>query len=75
MADNVISCPECNGAGFFGGNGPIVDSKCGLCKGEGSIVEGSYRSLEQVVKRPPITETQWREVYKTLFAYRHGGVG
>lgn len=44
-----IPCPECSGAGFFGGNGPVVESICGYCHGEGAV-----DMAEDVRPRPPV---------------------
>lgn len=53
-------CPECSGAGFFGGNGPVVDSYCGFCKGTGVLVEEApYRFVEPAIPRKPIARG-WR---------------
>ncbi len=43
-----IPCPECDGAGFYGGNGPVVHSICTFCKGT-----GVHEPAEELVARPP----------------------
>jgi len=43
----VIPCPECDGAGFYGGNGPVVHSLCAFCKGT-----GVHEPAEELTPRP-----------------------
>ena len=45
-----ITCQECSGAGFFGGNGPTVDRKCEACNGTGVLVEDGLVNVRPVPK-------------------------
>ncbi len=61
------TCPECLGSGFFGDNGPIVHSQCGLCKGTGVLVEGSaYRHLPVLERKGPHVERTWRQIFADM---------
>ncbi len=43
-----VPCPECDGAGFYGGNGPVVHCICAFCHGT-----GIHEPAEEIVARPP----------------------
>ena len=51
------TCPDCNGAGFFGGNGPVVHSICVACHGTGSIpVDARYKPDDRM----------WRSIFSDM---------
>ncbi len=45
-----IPCDQCGGSGFFGGNGPQVERKCGHCNGNGVLVEDGLVNVRPVPK-------------------------
>jgi DnaJ-class molecular chaperone len=45
-----IDCLECGGSGFFGNNGPTVESRCGACRGSGVLVEDGLVNVRPVHK-------------------------
>ncbi len=45
-----VSCLECSGSGFFGGNGPQVERKCEACNGTGVLVEDGLVNVRPVPK-------------------------
>lgn len=55
------SCPECLGVGFFGNNGPVVESQCGRCNGTGVLVEDSlYVSCFATMRKDVGREIFWK---------------
>jgi DnaJ-class molecular chaperone len=55
----MTPCPECNGAGFFGGTGPVVEN-CGACRGTGEVPERAPAGLRAVSRVDQI-------VFKQIF--------
>ncbi len=60
-----IPCDQCGGSGFFGGNGPQVESKCKACNGTGVLVEDGLVNVRPVPKSCFATMTRAEE--RTLF--------
>ena len=60
-----ITCLECGGAGFLGGNGPTVERKCEACNGTGVLVEDSFVNVRPVPKS--VFATMTRVEGRTLF--------
>ncbi len=48
MPHPELPCPECDGAGFYGGNGPVVETLCAFCHGT-----GVHEPAEDITARPP----------------------
>lgn len=71
-------CPECSGAGFFGGNGPRVDVLCGKCKGTGVLIDGQpYRHVDkpEFVRRPMSRADAIDAFERSQEKYREGRFG
>ncbi len=72
-------CPECSGAGFFGGNGPQVERKCEACNGNGVLVEDGLVNVRPVPKS--VFASMTKDEGRTLFhqmeerAFRKEGFG
>jgi DnaJ-class molecular chaperone len=58
-------CQECSGAGFYGGNGPIVQTICSFCNGTGVLVEESQINVRAVSR---IDELQAKHIVGSVFA-------
>jgi DnaJ-class molecular chaperone len=58
-------CQECSGAGFYGGNGPIVETICAFCNGTGVLVEESQINVRAVSR---IDELQAKHIVGSVFA-------
>jgi DnaJ-class molecular chaperone len=59
------SCPECSGAGFYGGNGPIAETICAFCNGTGVLVEESPINVRAVAR---LDEIQAKHIIGSVFA-------
>ena len=51
-----LPCPECDGAGFDGGNGPVVECICAFCHGT-----GVHEPAEDIIPMP--IDRAYRSVY------------
>jgi len=58
-------CQECSGAGFYGGNGPIVETICAFCKGTGVLVEDGPINVRAISR---IDELQAKHIVGSVFA-------
>ncbi len=57
------TCLECSGAGFYGGNGPVVETICAFCNGTGVLVEEGKINLRAV---PRLDEIQAKRIYSVF---------
>lgn len=56
----MTPCPECNGAGFEGSTGPVVERLCEQCRGTGELPETPPANLKAAAR---LDEIVFRQIF------------